>query len=475
MKMQTVRTFFLTVSLFSLFAMNAGSQQPIKNYEKEWKKVEAFNKKELPKSALVEVKKIYVLAKKEKQDAQVIKSLVYMTVLQSENREDNEIFSFAEVEKEISLSKEPVTAILKSILAEMHWNYYQQHRWQLYDRTKTEKFNKTDIATWDAVNFHKKIGELYLQSIKEEKFLQLTKLEPFDAIIIRGNIRHLRPTLYDLLAHRAISYFENDERDINKPAYAFEIDQASAFDPAADFVKRKFTTKDSLALQHKALLIYQKLINFHLTDKKPDALIDADIKRIEFVNTNSTHPDKDRLNFNAINHIAHQYENMPAASQAWYLLAQYYNEKADSYKPNGDTTYRFDRIKAKEICERVLQQTDSSEGKINAYNLLNAINSKSLQFTVEKVNVPGQSFRSLVNYKNINTLYLRIIKADEKLKELLMNQYDEKYWPAIISATPFKHWQQQLPATNDLQEHSVEIKIDGLATGEYILVASDKK
>ena len=56
-----------------------------------------------------------------------------------------------------------------------------------------------------------------------------------------------------------------------------------------------------------------------------------------------------------------------------------------------------------------------------------------------------------------------------------MNQYDEKYWPAIISATPFKNWQQQLPATNDLQEHSVEIKIDGLATGEYILVASDKK
>ena len=168
--------------------------------------------------------------------------------------------------------------------------------------------------------------------------------------------------------------------------------------------------------RHKALLIYQKLINFHLADKKPDALIDADIKRIEFVNTNSVHPDKDRLNFNAINHIAHQYENMPAASQAWYLLAQYYNEKADSYKPYGDTTYRFDRLKAKEICERVLQQTDPSEGKINAYNLLNAINSKSLQFSVEKVNVPGQSFRLWVNDKNINTLYLRSIKADEKLK-----------------------------------------------------------
>ena len=67
--------------------------------------------------------------------------------------------------------------------------------------------------------------------------------------------------------------------DIQKPAYAFEIDQAAAFDPAADFITRKFITKDSLSLQHKALLIYQQLIAFHLNDAKPDALIDADIQQ----------------------------------------------------------------------------------------------------------------------------------------------------------------------------------------------------
>ena len=482
MKMQLLKNLFLTVSLFSLFTMNANSQQPIKNYEKEWKKVEGFVQKGLPKSALTEVKKIYTLAKKEKQDAQVIKSLVYMTGLQSENREDNEVFSIAEIEKEINVSKEPVASLLKSLLAGMYWNYYQQYRWQLYDRTTTAKFSKTDIATWNAEDFHTRIGELYLQSVKEEKLLQQTKLQSYDAIIIKGNVRHLRPTLYDLLVHRALDYFENDERDIKKPAYAFEIDQASAFDPAADFVTRKFPTKDSFSLPHKALLIYQKLISFHLKDVKPDALIDADIKRIEFIKNKSTHPAKDELYFNSINHIANQYGQLPAASQAWYLIAAYYNEKAESYKPHGDTTHRFDRIKAKEICERLLQQKampagrqDSSEGKINAYNLLNSINSQSLQFTVEKVNIPGQAFRSLVNYKNISTLYLRIIKADEKLKELMMNQYDENYWPSIIAASALKNWQQPLPVTNDLQEHSVEIKIDGLPAGEYVLVASNSK
>jgi len=453
--------------------MKANSQNPVKNYEKEWKRAEAFTEKGLPKSALAEVKKIYTLAKNDKQDAQVIKSLVYMSGLQNEIREENEILSIKEFENEITLNKEPVNSILNSLVAQIYWNYYQQHRWQIYNRTNTEKFSKTDIATWTTEDFHKKIGELYLKSIKEEKILQQTKLEPYDALIIKGNVRHLRPTLYDLLAFRALSYFENDERDIKKPAYAFEIDQASAFDPAADFIKRKFPTKDSLSLKHKALLIYQKLIAFHLNDTKADALIDADILRIEFVNENSRHPEKDQLYLIALNQIARQYEDLPAAAQAWYLIAAYYEEKAASYKAFGDTTNRYSRIKAKEICEKILKQKDESEGKINAHNLLNTINSQSIEFSIEKVNIPNQAMRSFVKYRNVNTLFLRIIKADEKLKEQLINQYDEKYWPAIIEANPLKKWQQALPVTNDLQEHSVEIKIDGLPVGEYILVASD--
>jgi hypothetical protein len=198
-----------------------------------------------------------------------------MTVLQNENREANKDSSIYEIEKEIAVSREPATSILNSLLADLYWNYYEGIRWQLYNRTQTVNFKKDDIATWGTEDFHKKISELYLCSLKEEKLLQQTRLETFDAIVTKGNVRHLRPTLFDLLAHRALSYFENDERDLKKPAYAFEIDQASAFDPEADFVTRKFITKDSLSLQHKALLIYQKLIAFHLKDAKPDALIDS--------------------------------------------------------------------------------------------------------------------------------------------------------------------------------------------------------
>src|SRR5215213_7331899 len=175
-------TFLVTILLLIFCSGKLMAQ--VKTYGAQWKKIdELIEKKNLPKSALEEVKKIYALAKKEKQDAQVIKSLVYMVNFQEENREKAELLSIAEVEKEITISKEPAASILKSLLANLYLQYLQQHRWQLYDRTNTVDFNKDDIATWTLEDLHKKISDLFMQSIKNEQLLKQTTLKPYDAII----------------------------------------------------------------------------------------------------------------------------------------------------------------------------------------------------------------------------------------------------------------------------------------------------
>ena len=69
-------------------------------------------------------------------------------------------------------------------------------------------------------------------------------------------MRYLRPTLYDLLAHRALDYFKSDERDITRPAYAFEIKEKEAFAPANEFVKHKFI------YQRFRITSPQSIINF---------------------------------------------------------------------------------------------------------------------------------------------------------------------------------------------------------------------
>ncbi len=476
MLMQPLKILSSLAVFMFVFITTGYPQAPVKTYVKEWKNADALIEKQLYKSAVNQIKIIYQLAKKDKQDAQMIKALVLMTGLQNETDMDSEISSIKEFEKEITGSKEPVRSILKSLVAEQYQNYYRYHiSFSRYERTRTENFNKSDIATWGTEDFQKRISELYLESIREEKLLQKINLNEYRAIVAKGNVSHLRPTIYDLLAHRALNYFSNPPRNINKPAYAFEINEASAFEPAVTFISAKFPTKDTSSFFLNALLIYQKIIAFHLNDKKPDALLDVDLQRLQFVRKNSTHPEKDTLYFNAIKYVADKYKNLPAASQAWYLLASYYNEKAATYSPFGDTTYRFEKLKAKQICEQVLQQRDSSEGKINCFNLLNQIQAKSLFFNIEKVNIPEQPFRVLVKYKNIGPLYLRIVKASEAPGDPYPSQSDQKFWHTLATIKPIKAWNINLPATNDYQIHSVEIKAGELPPGKYLMIASDNE
>lgn len=451
--------------------MDANSQAR-RDYFAEWKKVDGFVKQGLPQSALAEVKKIYSLAKKDKEDAQVVKALIYMAELQGETREDNPLLSIAEIEKEIPSSEEPARSLLHSLLADQYTEYFEMHRWELHNRTQTRNFKKDDIATWTIEDLHEKISHHYFASVSAKAILQKTSLENFDAIIHKGNVRHLRPTLYDLLANQALDFFESDERSLHKPAYAFEITDEAAFAPAAEFTRHHFTTKDTLSLKYKALLMYQELIAFHLKDAKPDALIDVDLERIRFVFENSIATDKEEHYVTALTRIGEQYKDLPAASQAWFLLAQYYTNKGETYTPYGDTTHRYSLLKAKDILDRVLAQKDSSEGKINSYNLLNQLKSRRMQFGMEKINVPNQPFRALVTYKNFQHLYIRVIKADAEIKKLLERSYEQEFWPALIRATPARSWDQALPPVNDLQAHSVEIKIDALPVGEYMVLMS---
>lgn len=443
-------------------------------YDSAWKKIdELINKKGLTKTAAAEIDKLYARAKKEKNNPQLIKALVYQLNIGQLSAPDSETGNIKKIEAEIKTVDAPVKQILQSIAAEMYWHYFQNSRWNLYDRTNTTGFNKEDIATWTIDDLHKKISELYLASLQDEQLLQKTALENYEAIIQKGNTRKLRPTLYDLLAHRALDYFENDERDITKPAYAFTINENAAFDPMADFIHHKFFTKDTSALQYKALLIYQQLLSFR--DKKEDnaALIDADLRRIQFVYQHAVMPNKDELYVMTLKHIVAQYAKTSAASQAHYLLALYYFNKGNEEGREDQYIQDSTTLKtAKDICDKTIADFPKTEGAINCENLLNNILRKSLEMTTEKINVPGEDFRTLVKYKNLSNCYIRVIKLEKNFNEEGLNMGEDAYWTKLAAMPSLKQWNQQLPATDDYHQHSVEIKVDALPVGKYVLLSS---
>src|SRR5665647_1261772 len=463
----------ITIIILSFFCFSTlNAQKPMDNYFSQKKKVEEFQKKGLTKSALTEVEKIYSSAKKKNNDPQIIKALLYKITLNQNIKEDASLKSIDTLEIEIASSKEPAKSILQSITAQMYLNYFQQNRYKIYQRTNTVGFDKKDIATWTADDLHKKIGELYLASINDKNLLQQTKLEPFEAIIIKGNLRYLRPTLYDLLAHRALDYFKSDEQDITRPAYAFEIKDKEAFSPANEFVKNKFTTKDSASLHQKALLIFQDLLAFHSNDSKPEAMIDADIERINFVGQYGVMSNKDTFYMDALKNISEKYKNNPASAQASFLVAQMiYNNVFQSSK-NKDAISFYTVKQAKEILDEIAKKFPDSEGGINARNLLNQVLHPEINLTTEKINVPGLPFRTLVTYKNFNAIYFRILQLTPELKKQISNKNNDQTFKTLVSEKNLRTWKQSLPPTADYLSHSTEVKIDALPIGEYVLLGS---
>src|SRR5438067_628996 len=98
-------TIFI-LSIFLLLYKNSFSQ-PGNNYDTQWKKVDEYVTKGLTKSALEQVAKIYETAKKEKNDPQLIKALLYSVTLNQNTQENATVNNIEKFEKEASTAKEP--------------------------------------------------------------------------------------------------------------------------------------------------------------------------------------------------------------------------------------------------------------------------------------------------------------------------------------------------------------------------------
>ena len=104
------------------------------------------------------------------------------------------------------------------------------------------------------------------------------------------------------------------------------------------------------------------------------------------------------------------YSKNEITGQAMYLRAQIYYARGLNYNALLKTDNQYEIKRAKELCETAVSSFPKSEGAINCQNLLNQIKIPTLNVQTEKINIPDQPFRSLVKYKNVNNLYLRIIK-----------------------------------------------------------------
>ena len=448
-------------------------------YEPLWKNADSLSKKGLSRSVLNVVDGIYEKAKKEVNAPQFAKAVIYKLKFESYIEEEAYVKAIHKISEEIKTTQYPIKPLMHSLLASIYWQYYINNRWKFNDRTRTVSFNSDDLRTWDLNKIIQKTIQNYSLSLEEENKLKRTPINIYDEIITvtDNSLRKFRPTLYDFLAHRAVDFFMSEEPDIIRPAYKFEIDQKQYLSSYTNFAKIKISSKDTISMKLYALTILQYLIKFHMNDKDPAALIAADLKRLKFVKSHSVLENTDSLYLNELMNLEKKFKTHASYSEIAYEIAMVYYGKGLTYQPLVSDTNKWMLKKAYDICTRIADKTEETNYGIQSCKYLKSIiEQKSLHFQIENANIPDRPFMSLITYKNLSNVFVRIVKTDpEWYHKESQKLSHEKLIDRYLKQTKINEWSQSLKDDGDFQQHAAEIKIPALPSGFYaILIGSSK-
>ena len=201
-----------------------------------WKKVDDALAKSLPKTAIEALDAIYQSAIADKDYDEAIRAVCRKYQIQSQIEGGDQAVSIKLLQKEIDQYPEAIQPVLKSILANWYWNYYQQNRWQFMQRTQTSVPPSDDFATWDLNRILDEADKLFTAALADRVALQKIAIQDYAELLDAGTIPDsYRPTLYDFIAFEAVNFYGLAEQR-SRPQNAFDLAADTAiFSSAEDF------------------------------------------------------------------------------------------------------------------------------------------------------------------------------------------------------------------------------------------------
>ncbi|MGE5317363.1 MAG: MG2 domain-containing protein, partial [Chloroflexota bacterium] len=501
--------------IFLLFSSTTFSQQikpairpgvpqtDMKEDDPRYKKIDSLLNAGLPQSALQEVKKLmqyYSITHSGSQDpadlyAQFIKANLYELIIRSQFEEDylkNYIAEREELLKAASVPgsssrpdvvvADPVQSIIHSILADLYWQYYTQNRWVILDRSvRPDDDGQTEapIDTWDVNKFLRKISQHYKASLQNRSVLQSISLKAYDPVLEKAeDSKKYRPTLFDFLAFRAAEFYMNDEASITSPVYVFVMNDPQLLSDAATFANLKIKSEDTLSFHFQALDILQQITRFHLQDKDPSALADAELLRLGFVHRNINVVDKDSLYLRSLEALVKKYESFPVSAKVMEALADWfmteYEQPVKVFSSQSPKPKKADFIVAREWCLKAIQKYPDSRSANNCRLKLKSIEAPQIEFRIQQEQIPEKEFPILLQYKNLNKAYFRLLPS-EYIPNREYYSDRQSMVKKLISLKPLKTWSADMPDVKDYQTHKTELIMPVMPAGRYILLALAKE
>ncbi len=474
--MLTLAVASALTSGFSVFTAGIKNNQTMEFTGRQkdiWKTVDSLAAQGLPQSALDLVNAYLPETEKEGHMPEFLKASIYQLRLRSDFEENYIENYIGETEKNLSTKSEPARQVLSSILAELYWQYYQQNRYRILDQTVMQNDQSTDIVAWDARRFVVKVSQHYHASLANTALLQSVSLKGYDPILLTAEgSKKFRPTLYDFLAHRAIDFFMNDEVSLTRPVRPFTMQDPGLLAESDVYTELPIVTSDTLSFYYQALQIAQAVEKFHSGSGDPFPLLDAALKRLDFVRTKGNITEADSLYLATLLRLEEKYRGQAVAADIIEKIARFWQGNEEVLEVMEEKT-AGSYVIAREWCLKAIEQYPDSDGAKNCKLILNSIEAPSLNITLGREVVPGREFPMLVNFRNIPQLWFRLIKLDyDENANLKQELYSERTTEKYLKLKPLKEWTVRLPETGDYKSHSAEAIHPATEAGYYLLIVS---
>jgi uncharacterized protein YfaS (alpha-2-macroglobulin family) len=444
-------------------------------YAKQWEEI--YKVRDLPETVSPLVGKIYREALALGDYEQVLKAVVWQLNIIGASV-DNDVAAqqiIDTLQRDVSLLPQPAKSVVYSMIAQMYNDYFTHNRAAAMNRTYVATDELADFKTWDGRKLTETIQKYYALSLSETATLQQTPIENYKALLTFGYEAAFQPTLYDLLANRALSYYlfarNNGSFVLDKPDYFADIKTFTDIDLKTDDVNDP---------RYQSLKLYQDLLKFHLKNPTSDgkALIETDMRRIKYMHYKGIFSNQDEQYIQALKQMIKDYERYSYKARIELELANYYCELSESETYTQTQTRNRYYQEAFELYESISKARLSDEVSADkAEALLNRIRNKELTVKLEEHQIPHKPVLAFVRSRNIDTVYQFIYSISEKeaieyeaVKSSFRSDSVVTYLKKLnVKPVVKKHI---LPKVGEFYRFSTEIRLDGLKSGFYIMAFS---
>ena len=413
-------------------------------------------------------------------------NLVETANLIVEKEEDPLVKTVALFQSELAKFNAVEQAIVNSMIAECLWAYLQQNRWEIFNRTPLANPDLTDIRTWDTRLLLQQTIAYYQASLQPVEALQKLRVRDYKEILKLGDDESeiQRPTMFDLLAHRAIDAWSQDDLRLTQPQDGFLVDNLQYFSRSSIFGRLEIPSADTLSLDYQIFKTYQLLSQFHVREYNREVLIPLTLQRMAWVRKKAVFEDVDLFyQYALVDYVSlFPYAEDTVAAQIYWALAEFHNELGNHHNSVISEDHRWNKKYALYYATILQNRFAYTRFANPARAMTEQIQMPNIGLQMQEILLPNQHNLFLMNFANVDTAYFFLYRLSDAemrnvqfISEIQNFQLQGALGEIASRNTFFRQWQTAISNPEDFQTHRVELSLDPLPVGYYVLFASTNK